>query len=149
MRFSRIAIMGGACALLLLGFAPRSQAAGGSFGINAGIATGDNNIGLGWIVGANYQLAKKLGPVRLRGDATYQDYGSDLHIFGLSANAILGVSRIYGLAGLGWYDESPGGSPVEVNLGLGLRRAGGIYFEARWLEIDGFTTFPIVIGKTF
>jgi hypothetical protein len=147
MRTMRVVVV--ASAVLLLGFAPRSEAAGGSFGINAGIATGDAGISTGWIVGANYTLGKKLGPISLRADVTYQDYGSDLNIFGLAANGIFSLRKIYGLAGVGWYDESPGGSPVEITLGLGLHSRGGFYFEGRWLEIEGFTTFPIVIGKTF
>ncbi len=134
--------------LLLLGSAARAEARG-SLGVNAGIATGDNGIGLGWIVGGNYTLGKKLGPVQLRADATYQDYGDDLSIFGLAGNAIFPISRIYALGGIGWYDSSPGDSNVDVTLGLGWRRAGGFYFEGRWLEIDGFTTFPVVLGFSF
>jgi len=129
--------------------ADSGKKSGGAFGVNAGIATGDDGIGLGWLVGANYTLAHRFGPVRLRADATFQDHGSDLSIFGLAANAVIPIRRIYGVAGLGWYDEDSNGSDIAITLGAGIRRARGMYFEARWVDIGGFTTFPIVVGLTF
>jgi hypothetical protein len=138
--------------ILSVVFAPSAGAAAaerGAFGVSAGIATGDNGIGLGWNVGASYSSKNRVGPLRLRADATYQDHGSDLAIFGLSANAIIPAARVYGLAGVGWYDSNPGGSDVDITLGAGIRRGKSMYFEARWLSLDGFTTFPIVVGFTF
>jgi hypothetical protein len=143
------ALLLGAC-LPRGSFAAEEKGGGrGTLGLNAGIATGDNGIGLGWIVGANYLFAKKWGPLKPRVDVTYQDHGSDMKVFALSANAIVPVRRVYALAGVGWYDTDPGGSPVEITLGLGLHRRGRTYLEARWVNIDGFTTFPIEIGLQF
>jgi hypothetical protein len=153
MRWHRASIL---VLLLLVSCPPRASFAAeeksggrGTLGVNAGIATGDNGIGLGWIVGANYTLGRKWGPLKPRLDVTYQDHGSDLKVFALSANAIFPLRRVYALAGVGWYDTDPGGSPVEVTLGLGLHRRGRTYLEARWVDIDGFTTFPIEIGFNF
>lgn len=122
---------------------------GGAIGVTAGIATGDDGIGIGWLVGGNYTFAHRFGPVRLRADATFQDHGSDLSILGIAANAVIPIRRIYGVAGLGWYDKDSDGSDVSITLGAGIRRAGRMYFEARWVNIGGFTTFPIVVGLTF
>jgi hypothetical protein len=121
----------------------------GRFGVEGGIATGEGGVGLGWIIGANYKLMPRVGPLHIRGDVTYQSHGSDLSIFGLAGNAVLPLGNLYGLGGIGWYRSDPGDDVLATQLGVGLNRFGGIYLEARRVDIDGFTTIPIVVGIRF
>ena len=123
---------------------------GGKFGVDGGIATGEGDIGTGWILGANYRLMSIAGPVSLRADVTYQSHGSDLSVVGLAGNAVFSLGSLYGLGGAGWYrsDRKIGdqNNDLGVQLGVGLSLIPGIHLEARWVQIDNFTTFPVVVG---
>ena len=137
--------------LICLSLAPVSQAVPllGSAGVSGGIATGERDIGLGWIVGGTISLPQGLGPVGFRGDVTYQSHDSDPSILGIGANAVFPLGKLYALGGAGWYDSDPGDSNFAIDLGLGLKSAGMLYFEGRWIRINGFTTYPLVVGVRF
>jgi len=126
---------------------------GGKIGVDGGLATGEGDIGTGWILGANYRLMSIAGPVRLRADVTYQSHGSDLSVLGLAGNAVFSLGSLYGLGGAGWYRTDPklgdGSDDFGVQLGVGISLIPGIHLEARWVQIDDFTTFPVVVGIRF
>jgi hypothetical protein len=133
------------------GPAAAAENAATGFGVSAGIATGDNNLDTGWIIGADYESQIHFGRVVLRGDFTYQSHDPDFTMWGLAANAMLPLTRFYVLGGFGIYNPDPG------DMKLGVQFGGGMYIlptklffvEARVEAVEDFTSIPIVLGVRF
>ena len=136
--------------LTLVGAAAPARAATG-IGVSAGIATGDNNLDTGWIIGADYESKIHFGPVVLRGDFTYQSHNPDFSMWGLAANAMVPFTKFYALGGFGVYTPNPGDTKLGVQIGGGMYilPAKTLFVEARVETIDNFTSVPLVVGVRF
>jgi hypothetical protein len=148
------------------------------FSLHAGIASGDNELDLGFALGgaATWDMAD--WPVDVRGDLYFARHGGDvggvdlsLSLFGASGQVVYvfpttnSAMSPYILGGLGLFyssfdidvDAFPG---VEDSYGdsstdLGLLIGGGLNFsqrlgaEIRFMSVDDFTTFPILLVIRF
>src|SRR5262245_7385751 len=122
--------------------------AAGDFGASAGMATGDNGLDTGWIIGGDYTMNKLVGPIKLRGDVTYQSHNPDFTMWGVAANAVLPLTKFYALAGLGYYSPDPGDSKIGFQVGGGMHLLVGmpLFAEVRVVTMENFTTIPLVVG---
>lgn len=121
------------------------------FGVSGGIATGDNGLDTGWIIGGYYKSRIHLGSAVLRGDFTYQSHNPDFSMWGLAGNVMLPLGRFYGLGGLGLYDPNPGDLKLgfQVGGGMYLVRTRMLFMEGRVETAGDFTSIPLVIGARF
>jgi hypothetical protein len=135
-----------------------------------GIAVGDNNLDLGLMGGVSFKWELAGIPIDLRFDPSIARYSGDrdgvhsrLLLFNVPVVAEYEIpgsgdrsARFYILAGFGTHykrlsEDDLGSNDTDNRLDLGLTLGGGVRlnsklgFEARIVDIDNFTTLPILV----
>jgi opacity protein-like surface antigen len=138
----------------------------------AGIATGDNNLDVGIMVGASFGWDLKGVPLDIRFDPSLARYsggstGVDASLLKLGIPAAIqydftttGNTKPYIMGGVGLFYSrysadinTPGGNVggSDSNSDLGITVGGGVRFnqrlglELRIIDVDSFTTIPILL----
>jgi opacity protein-like surface antigen len=139
-----------------------------------GIATGDNNLDLGFTGGVSFTWDLAGVPVDFRFDPSLSRYtgdpapGADWSLLTINLPAAAeyvfptsgtGSARYYVMGGVGLYymnwsfdnNNVPGGDASDSGLEMGITLGGGVRlndklgFEGRIVDVGGFTTIPLLV----